>query len=381
MSGFRWPTGPMLRRARQAGWNKELLALEAADLSGMGVDLRTLGFEAAELDQLLWIGAPDPREEAIPEPPAVPVSQQGDLWILGRHRFLHDSTTDPAAVTRLLGGVRPHLMATDSPYGVTYDPAWRARAGAGATKRTGKVLNDDRADWREAWALFPVKSPMSGTGRSMPPPSPIAWRPAASPSAARSSGRRSGWCSRAATTIWQHELCWYGVREKGKGPWNGDRKQTMLWQIPSRDSDATMVHGTQKLVRLIHNAAEAGGVHAAANAQQQRAGAAGLRAVLGIRNLDHRRRACERSACRWSSTRATSTWRWSAGKPLPERRPPSTATAAAWSRFELVPVKPSRFPPFRRHPRGIHSESEMFPPYRRHHARSTAPVLRLRNKA
>jgi hypothetical protein len=23
------------------------------------------------------------------------------------------------------------------------------------TKRTGKVLNDDRADWREAWALFP----------------------------------------------------------------------------------------------------------------------------------------------------------------------------------------------------------------------------------
>ena len=46
-------------------------------------------------------------------------------------------------------------MATDPPYGVSYDPAWRARAGAGATKRTGKVLNDDRADWREAWALFP----------------------------------------------------------------------------------------------------------------------------------------------------------------------------------------------------------------------------------
>lgn len=23
------------------------------------------------------------------------------------------------------------------------------------TRRTGKVANDDRADWREAWALFP----------------------------------------------------------------------------------------------------------------------------------------------------------------------------------------------------------------------------------
>ena len=28
-------------------------------------------------------------------------------------------------------------------------------AGAAATRRTGKVLNDDRADWREAWAHFP----------------------------------------------------------------------------------------------------------------------------------------------------------------------------------------------------------------------------------
>jgi hypothetical protein len=32
---------------------------------------------------------------------------------------------------------------------------------------------------------------------------------------------------------WQHEPCWYAV--KGKGHWNGDRKQTTLWSIPSRD--------------------------------------------------------------------------------------------------------------------------------------------------
>ena len=56
---------------------------------------------------------------------------------------------------RVLGGVRPHLMISDPPYGVDYDPGWRNRAGLSETKRTGKVLNDDRADWREAWALFP----------------------------------------------------------------------------------------------------------------------------------------------------------------------------------------------------------------------------------
>ena len=85
----------------------------------------------------------------------MPVSRPGDLWLLGRHRLLCGSATEPADVARLLGGVRPHLMATDPPYGVNYDPAWRNRAGASATRRTGKVLNDDRADWREAWALFP----------------------------------------------------------------------------------------------------------------------------------------------------------------------------------------------------------------------------------
>ena len=46
-------------------------------------------------------------------------------------------------------------MVTDPPYGVEYDPAWRNRSGASRTDRIGTVLNDDRADWREAWALFP----------------------------------------------------------------------------------------------------------------------------------------------------------------------------------------------------------------------------------
>ena len=58
--------------------------------------------------------------------------------------------------SKVLGDVKPHLMVTDPPYGVDYDPAWRKRAGVNLNKsKLGKVANDDRADWREAWALFP----------------------------------------------------------------------------------------------------------------------------------------------------------------------------------------------------------------------------------
>ena len=46
-------------------------------------------------------------------------------------------------------------MVTDPPYGVEYDPSWRIAAASISPKRIGKVQNDHRADWREAWKLFP----------------------------------------------------------------------------------------------------------------------------------------------------------------------------------------------------------------------------------
>jgi DNA modification methylase len=239
------------RLAEQAGWDREMLALEVADLGELGVDLASLGFEAAEFDQLLRSGAPDPREEDTPEPPATPVSRQGDLWHLGPHRLLCGSSTDSGAVARLLGLVRPHLMATDPPYGVAYDPAWRNRAGASTTRRTGKVLNDDRADWRDAWALFPGEVA-------------YVWHGALHATTVAESLTACGFAIRSQIIWakerlvlsrgdyhWQHEPCWYAVREKGKGYWNGDRKQTTLWQIPNRDQDAATVHGTQKPVECM----------------------------------------------------------------------------------------------------------------------------------
>src|SRR5436189_3992331 len=48
--------------AERAGWDKELLALEAGDLSELGVDLADLGFTAGEIDDLMAHGEGDARE-------------------------------------------------------------------------------------------------------------------------------------------------------------------------------------------------------------------------------------------------------------------------------------------------------------------------------
>ena len=237
------------RLAEQAGWDKTLLSLELADLSELGIELTDLGFDALELDDLLRHDAGDPREEETPPVPDRPVSRPGDLWCLGKHRLLCGDATNGAAVADLLNGIAPHLMVTDPPYGVEYDPDWRNRAGASETKRTGKVMNDDRADWREAWALFPGDVA-------------YVWHGALHATTVADSLVASGFDIRSQIIWakerhvlsrghyhWQHEPCWYAVRSKGH--WSGDRKQSTLWSIPSRDQDTETIHGTQKPVECM----------------------------------------------------------------------------------------------------------------------------------
>lgn len=237
--------------AERAGWDQNFLALEAGELSEMGVDLGSLGFTAGDIDDLLAREGIDPREEETPDVPVHPVSRQGDLWCLGSHRVLCGDATDPAAVARLLDGIVPHLMVTDPPYGVSYDPGWRNASGASQTARTGKVLNDDRADWRDAWSLFPGDVA-------------YVWHGALHAPVVADSLTACGFVLRAQIIWskerlvlsrgdyhWQHEPCWYVVREKAKGCWSGDRTQTTLWTIPNRDQDASTVHGTQKPVECM----------------------------------------------------------------------------------------------------------------------------------
>lgn len=145
------------RSAAWAEWDDELLTLELQDLQGFGYDLGLTGFDVAELRSLLDDGPSTglTDEDAVPERPASPVTGPGELILLGAHRLLCGDATKAEDISRLLDGARPHLMVTDPPYGVDYDPAWRNEAGVSSTRRTGRVMNDDRADWRAAWALFP----------------------------------------------------------------------------------------------------------------------------------------------------------------------------------------------------------------------------------
>jgi DNA modification methylase len=222
----------------------------------LNFDLSLLGISEDELDRLMAPLGDEPgsggAEDEIPDPPAEPVTRAGDLWLLGKHRLLCGDATVATDVERLLDGAVPHLLVSDPPYGVDYDPGWRNEAGVSSTARTGKVSNDDRADWREAWALFPGDVAYvwhAGVhGRTVAESleacdlqirAQIIW---AKPRFALGRGDYH----------WQHEPCFYAVRKGAKGHWQGARDQSTLWTIGSGgDENEATVHGTQKPVECM----------------------------------------------------------------------------------------------------------------------------------
>lgn len=238
------------RIAMNAGWDREMLNLELAELSKLNADLASLGFSKQELSAALTpasAGLAD--EDAIPETEEAVVTQLGDVWALGSHRVICGDSTNPEVVGLLLEEGKPNLMVTDPPYGVNYDPEWRHRAGVNKSKRTGKVENDGRADWGDAWKLFPGNIA-------------YVWHGAIHAAGVADSLEREGFSIRAQVIWakerlvigrgdyhWQHEPCWYAVRQKGN--WTGDRKQTTLWHISNREQDDETTHGTQKPVECM----------------------------------------------------------------------------------------------------------------------------------
>jgi hypothetical protein len=121
------------RLAEIAEWNMDLLPLELADLRAADVDLELLGFSSEELEKMLGAtgtaGLTDP--DAIPEPCDDPITQPGDLWVLGNHRLLCADAGSAADVDRLLDGQKIQLVNTDPPYNVKVEPRSNNAIAAG----------------------------------------------------------------------------------------------------------------------------------------------------------------------------------------------------------------------------------------------------------
>lgn len=183
------------------------------------------------------------------------VASMPRLKLVSNHRLVCGDCTDPLVVDKALNGVRPHLMVTDPPYGVEYDANWRngvkrADGSIVQARAVGKVLNDDNADWREAWALFPGDVAYvwhAGLFAGVVGDSLAACDFAIRNQIIWDKGQL---VMSRGDYHWQHEPCWYAVKKGAKGHWAGDRKQTTIWNIPKPKRNETG-HSTQKPVECM----------------------------------------------------------------------------------------------------------------------------------
>jgi DNA modification methylase len=246
--------------AARASWDPELLHNEVQGLGVAGFDLDLIGFDRDQLASILAglgsTGLTDP--DSVPEVPEHPVTRLGDMWLLGEHRVGCGDSTKAADVSQVLAGCEPHLMIADPPYGVSYDPSWRGRRKLSTGQAAvGKVLNDDRTSWGQAYELFPgdvayvwhgalhgdiVAADLAACG--LVPRAQIVWV-------------KQHFTLSRGDYHWQHETCWYAVREGQGSHWQGDRRQTTVWEIANnnpfgnRQREPSWGHGTQKPVECM----------------------------------------------------------------------------------------------------------------------------------
>jgi len=112
--------------ALNAGWDADLLATELQGLIDLDFDVELTGFSLAEIDIVLDDAKERSTQDVAPEDdvpavPAHPVTREGDIWILGRHRLLCGDARDARSLSLLLSGERVDLIFTDPPYNVAID--------------------------------------------------------------------------------------------------------------------------------------------------------------------------------------------------------------------------------------------------------------------
>lgn len=130
------------RLALEAGWNRELLAMELQELQAADFDLPSLGFSLPEIDKLYedlaeaQTDGTDAPEDLIPPAGGPAVTKKGDIWVLGNHRLINGDARCEEDYDRLLAGEEVGVIFSDPPYNVKIE---------GNVSGLGEVVHSDFA--------------------------------------------------------------------------------------------------------------------------------------------------------------------------------------------------------------------------------------------
>lgn len=217
-----------------SGWDSAMLALELGELGDLGFDLSLVGFSDGEIKDLLTDhpaeSSADPDE--VPELQATPISQSGDVWILGPHRVVCGDSTTSDAWDALMRDERADICWTDPPYNVAYE-----------SKLAGSIKNDNMGDqkFREFLnaafaAVFAKLKPGSAIYVAHADTEGYNFRHAFKDAGFKLSGclvwKKDSLVLGRSDYQWMHEPILYGWKPGSAHRWYGGRKLTTVQEWP-----------------------------------------------------------------------------------------------------------------------------------------------------
>ncbi|WP_347488279.1 site-specific DNA-methyltransferase [Desulfoscipio sp. XC116] len=235
-------------------WDFESLAKLLDELKEKDFNIEFTGFDFSEAERLWNEYMPEDdneKEDEIPDVPDKPVIQPGDIIMLGRHRLICGDATKGEDLEKLMNGKKARLTVTDPPYGISY---------VGKTKDALTIQNDNLDD--EEFYNFLLNAFKRIYGLSDDGASLYVFHADAKGLIFRRAFIDSGFkhsqcCIWVKNTFvmgrqpyqWQHEPAIFGWKPTGSHYWNGDRKQSTIWNFDK--PRANDVHPTMKPVPLI----------------------------------------------------------------------------------------------------------------------------------
>ena len=247
------------RSATWADWDDELLGLELAELQDAGFDLALTGFSEDEWDALIagdegTEGLTD--EDAIPEVTEDPVSQPGDVWLLGEHKILCGDATKAEDYKALLGDELADMTVTDPPYNVNY--ANTAKDKMRGTNRP--ILNDNMGDGFAGFLLLACQNILDVTKGAVYIAMSSSELDTLQSAFRAAGGKWSTFIIWAKNTFTmgradyqrQYEPILYGWKDGAQHYWCGARDQGDVWQIKKPHKND--LHPTMKPVELMERA-------------------------------------------------------------------------------------------------------------------------------
>lgn len=233
-------------------WDKEKLAELMTDLDAADFDVSLTGFDAAEIDDLfkdtLRDGVEDDDFDVDEELQNPPITMQGDVWLLGRHRLVCGDSTKKETFDKLMEDKKANLVVTDPPYNVDYEGS------------AGKIKNDNMSN--DTFYQFLLDA-FTNTEDALAKDGSIYvfhadteglnFRRAFEEAGFYLSGtciwKKQSLVLGRSPYQWKHEPILFGWKKKGRHRWYSDRKQSTIWEFdkPKRNAD----HPTMKPIALI----------------------------------------------------------------------------------------------------------------------------------